>query len=138
VFELLVDKLKKHEVKEFKGWLHTVVKNYCLMQLRSSSNVKTAVLDESRVQFQEEMHHDEIQEKEWQLDNMSKCMEILSTEQKMIIELFYYSDKCYKEISEMTGMDWNKVRSMIQNGKRNLKICMEESKRNETIKKFSR
>jgi RNA polymerase sigma-70 factor (ECF subfamily) len=41
IFEELVPKLKKHEVENFKGWLHQVAKNYCLMQLRTPRNLKT-------------------------------------------------------------------------------------------------
>ena len=32
IFEELIDKLKKHEVENFRGWLHMLAKNYCLMQ----------------------------------------------------------------------------------------------------------
>jgi RNA polymerase sigma-70 factor (ECF subfamily) len=39
--------------------------------------------------------------------------------------LFYLEQKCYKDIADLTGYDLNKVKSAIQNGKRNLKICME-------------
>ena len=39
---------------------------------------------------------------------------------------FTFKNKCYKEIAEATGIELNKVRSFIQNGRRNLKICMEE------------
>ncbi|MGZ8524236.1 MAG: RNA polymerase sigma factor, partial [Chitinophagaceae bacterium] len=35
VFEELVSKLKKHDVENFRGWLHQVAKNHCLMQLRT-------------------------------------------------------------------------------------------------------
>ena len=42
------------------------------------------------------------------------------------IRLFYLENKCHNEITEMTGMDWNRVRSLIQNGRRNLKNCMEK------------
>jgi RNA polymerase sigma-70 factor (ECF subfamily) len=41
--------------------------------------------------------------------------------------LFYLQEKCYKEITGLTGFDLNKVKSYIQNGKRNLKICMEQN-----------
>jgi len=41
--------------------------------------------------------------------------------------MFYYENKCYNEITENTGLDWNKVRSLIQNGRRNLKNCMEKN-----------
>jgi RNA polymerase sigma-70 factor (ECF subfamily) len=41
------------------------------------------------------------------------------------VKLFYIEGKCYNEIVELMGQEWNQVRSFIQNGRRNLKICME-------------
>ncbi len=43
-----------------------------------------------------------------------------------MIKLFYLEGKCYNEIVEITGHEWNHVRSLIQNGRRNLKLCMEK------------
>lgn len=86
---------------------------------------KSVALDETRVQFEAEMHQDN-DEKEWQFEQLSKCMETLSAEQKTSIELFYLQERSYKEIGELTGLDWNRVRSLIQNGRRNLKICMDQ------------
>ncbi|MEO1624589.1 MAG: sigma factor, partial [Bacteroidota bacterium] len=34
IFEELARKLKEHEVHNFKSWLHSLTRNYCLMQLR--------------------------------------------------------------------------------------------------------
>jgi RNA polymerase sigma-70 factor (ECF subfamily) len=56
---------------------------------------------------------------------LKECIEKLSDEQKQCIKLFYYKEKCYKEISDITKFDLKKVKSHIQNGKRNLKNCME-------------
>ena len=126
VFEELVVKLKRHEVSNFKSWLYTVVKNHCLMKLRSASRSKSVILDENNMQLAEDLHQ-EGDEKEWQLQQMSECIGKLATEQKLTIELFYLQQKCYKEITELTGLEWNKVRSLIQNGRRNLKICMDKS-----------
>jgi RNA polymerase sigma-70 factor (ECF subfamily) len=84
-------------------------------------------MNETFMQSGEELHQDHILVKEWQLNEMSGCMETLVTDQKRAIELFYLQQKCYNEITELTGFDWNKVRSLIQNGKRNLKICMENA-----------
>ena len=53
-------------------------------------------------------------------------MELLPEEQKQTVVLFFMQKKCYNEIVIITGFEWSKVRSYIQNGKRNLKICMEE------------
>jgi RNA polymerase sigma-70 factor (ECF subfamily) len=54
-------------------------------------------------------------------------MEKLPASQQTSIRLFYLENKCYNEISELTGQEWNKVRSTIQNGRRNLKLCMEKN-----------
>jgi RNA polymerase sigma factor (sigma-70 family) len=127
IFEELAQKLRKHEVDNFKGWLYTLAKNYCLMQLRSTRRIRTHELDPDRMQMTEDLHLNGIMEKEASLDKLSKCLETLSPEQKTTVELFYLQSKCYKEIETMTGLEWNKVRSNIQNGRRNLKICMEKS-----------
>ena len=50
----------------------------------------------------------------------------LKSEQKQCIELFYYQKLCYQEIAEQLKMEENKVKSFLQNGKRNLKICLED------------
>ena len=55
-------------------------------------------------------------------------MDRLPEQQKRSVALFYIEQKCYEEIVEITGYEWNKVRSYIQNARRNLKICMEKEK----------
>ena len=126
VFEELVQKLRKHEVSNFRSWLHTLVKNHCLMKLRSGSRNKVVNLEENGMQSSEDAHLDDVNEKEWQLNQMSDCISKLASDQRTTIEMFYLQQKCYNEISDITGMDWNKVRSLIQNGRRNLKICMDK------------
>ena len=127
IFEELVTKLKKHEVENFKGWLHTVAKNYCLMQLRSPRNMKTAELKTDFMQSGEMLHlDDEVMGKEATFNRLQHCLETLNNEQKQSVELFYLQNKCYNEIADITGFDWEKVRSYIQNGRRNLKLCMDK------------
>lgn len=130
IFEELAQKLLKYEVENFKGWLYTLAKNHCLMQLRSIRRMRTGEFDPDHMQMEEEVHLNGVFEKEQQLDRLSKCMETLSSEQKTVVELFYLQHKCYKDIEIMTGLEWNKVRSHIQNGRRNLKICMEQRTHN--------
>ncbi len=125
IFEELVSKLKKHEVDNFKGWLHQVAKNHCLMQLRTPKNMKTVEFQPELVQSGEEMHLNGVLEKEEHFKRMEYCLGTLTDDQKEAISLFYLESKCYNEIVEITGRDWNQVRSLIQNGRRNLKICME-------------
>ena len=125
IFEELVEKLHKHEVDNFKSWLYTLGKNHCLMQLRTPKNLKTVEFKAELMHSEEEVHLNGIMQKEENFRQMEKCLQTLSAEQKITVELFYLQNKCYKEIAEQTGLDWNKVRSYIQNGRRNLKICME-------------
>jgi RNA polymerase sigma-70 factor (ECF subfamily) len=126
IFEELVSKLPRHEVENFKSWLYTLAKNHCLMQLRTPKNLKTTEFNPDSMQLEEDVHLNGIQLKEENLQKLERCLETLSIEQKKAVELFYLQNKCYKEIAEATGIDWNKVRSFIQNGRRNLKICMEK------------
>ena len=127
LFEELAEKLKKHEVSNFRSWLYTVIKNHCLMKLRSQARKKSVNLDDNVVYLKEVMHQDDVNEKEWQLQQMTNCIETLVADQKRAIDLFYLQEKCYNEIADITGLDWNKVRSLIQNGRRNLKICMDKA-----------
>jgi RNA polymerase sigma-70 factor (ECF subfamily) len=79
------------------------------------------------MQSEDFSHLDSMLEKEKELEKLSDCIEGLNDEQKKIIKLFYLEEKCYNEIVDITGEDWNKVRSLVQNGRRNLKICMEKN-----------
>lgn len=129
IYEEICKKLKQHEVDNFKGWLHVLARNYCLMQLRSPRNLKTTEFNADFMQSNQTAHLENgVLEKEENFKKLEDCMETLAIEQKQSIELFYLQKKCYNEIAAITGFEWNKVRSYIQNGKRNLKICMEEKK----------
>jgi len=130
IFEELVTKLQKHEVDNFRPWLYTLAKNHCLMRLRSEKKQTTVNFDVDLVQSEENLHLNgspdgSAGDREEDFRNMEHCMEQLPEEQKKVIEMFYLEGKCYNEISSVTGLEWNKVRSYIQNGRRNLKICME-------------
>ena len=127
IFEELVTKLKKHEVENFKPWLHQVARNHCLMQLRTPKNLKTVEFKPEIVQSEENLHLNGVLEREENLTKLENCLETLTKEQKETVKLFYLQGKCYNEIVEITGQEWNQVRSFIQNGRRNLKLCMEKA-----------
>lgn len=127
IYQELLRKLPGQEVSNFKSWVYVVAKNYCLMQLRKAKRNLTVNLDGANVQSGDFSHLDDVLNKEAEFKRLEQCMEALSDEQKKSIQLFYYQNKCYNEIAEETGLEWNKVRSLIQNGRRNLKICMEKN-----------
>jgi len=125
IFEELVSKLKKHEVENFRAWLHQLAKNHCLMQLRSPRNLKTVEMKTELMQNEENVHLNGVLEKEENFKKLEYCLSTLTDDQQKAIRLFYLEGKCYNEIVEITGQEWNQVRSFIQNGRRNLKTCME-------------
>jgi len=126
IFEELTLKLQKHEVAHFRAWLHQVARNHCLMYLRSPRNKNALPLPEELMHSVENEHLNAVMEKEQHLQDMSKCLEQLNPEQKLVVESFYLKERPYQEIAEQTGLDWNRVRSLIQNGRRNLRICMDK------------
>ena len=62
---------------------------------------------------------------EQDVEALKKCIEQLKNEQRECVKLFYLEERCYKEVSEITGLELNKIKSYLQNGRRNLKICLE-------------
>lgn len=127
IYQELLEKMKNHTIENFKSWLYVVTKNHCLMQLRKNKKSATADLDSEIVQSEDFSHLEGVFEKERQLDKLEGCLQKLQEEQRQTVKLFYLENKCYNEISSILGFDWNKVRSLVQNGKRNLKNCMEEN-----------
>lgn len=127
IYQELREKLLRHEVQQFKSWVYVLAKNHCLMLLRAAKKQVTVPLDTQVVQSGEFSHLESIIEKEDTFKKLEKCIEALPGEQEQAIRLFYYDSKCYNEIAESTGMEWNKIRSLIQNGRRNLKNCMDKN-----------
>jgi RNA polymerase sigma factor (sigma-70 family) len=130
IFEKLLVDLKKHEIQQFKAWLHMVCKNYCLMQLRSGATKlkhhKEMYKDFAHImESEQELHLTPQNTKEVQLTHMEECIQGLNSEQKLCIELFFLQEKSYQEVTEATNFTMNNVKSYIQNGKRNLKNCMD-------------
>jgi RNA polymerase sigma-70 factor (ECF subfamily) len=69
---------------------------------------------------------DDKAEKEEKLVAVENAILNLKDKQRECIELFYLKNKSYIEIATQTGYTENEVKSYIQNGKRNLKIILEE------------
>lgn len=126
IYEELITKLKQHEVTHFKSWLYTLSRNHCLMQLRKEKGKATIEIPATFMQTEEMLHPNGVLLKEEQFTQLEDCIKQLTEEQKDCVELFYLHGKCYKEIVEQTKLKWNEVRSNIQNGRRNLKLCMDQ------------
>ena len=132
IFEKLFNDLQKHQINNFKSWLHTVCKNHCLILLRKPNFLVS--IDESEeenshlfMQLSNVLNHDDNKhEKEEKLQVLEQSIFELKDKQRECIELFFLKQKSYQEISKQTGYTENEVKSYIQNGKRNLKILLEQ------------
>ncbi|MBL6963203.1 MAG: sigma-70 family RNA polymerase sigma factor [Bacteroidetes bacterium] len=130
IFEKLFTDLHRHEISNFKSWLYSVSKNHCLMALRKT---KVEVSSDDHVinnyegeimENEVSMHQDFI---DHHPDELNAALNSLKAEQKECIRLFYLEEKSYKEVAELTGYSLVKVKSYIQNGKRNLKIRLSKT-----------
>jgi RNA polymerase sigma factor (sigma-70 family) len=129
IFEKLIRDVNRFEIKNFKSWLYVFSKNYCLMKIRSSkAGLSIKQMGEMQEVMENELlvhHDDETNSLEENLRALEKCIETLVAEQKQCVSLFFLKEMSYKQIIEQTGLEIKKVKSYLQNGKRNLKICME-------------
>jgi RNA polymerase sigma factor (sigma-70 family) len=127
VFEKLTQTLRTHEVTWFKSWLYTTARNHCLMQLRAKKAPNIEISETLVVESSLSEHPEDGQELEENLSKLEKCLERLNEEQQQCVRLFFLQQKSYRQISDVTGFDFNQVKSHIQNGKRNLKNCLERN-----------
>lgn len=130
VFEKLVIAAKTNDIRNFKGWLHVLAKNECLMLLRSRKHKLTStsapINSDNDMEISYTLHPLEEDPLEMDLQGLELAISVLPNEQRQCIRLFYLEEKCYKTITALTGYTLNQVKSYIQNGKRNLKIQMQK------------
>lgn len=132
IFEKLITDLKNFKVEKFRPWLHTVTRNQCLMLLRKINRPGTEKdIETLEYHLQDNNEEEVVKEKEVKINNLEEAIKELNEEQRICITLFYLEDKSYQQIEVSTGYEMNKIKSYIQNGKRNLKILL--ATKNETV-----
>lgn len=127
LFEDLLHKVAKYEIVVFRTWLYSVVKNHCLQILNKEKkeiqvdfNINIMESPEVFNLLSEESSDDE------QILALNHCLEKLPDNQRVSISHFFIDEMSYADIVDETGYPLSKVKSYIQNGKRNLKNCMEK------------
>ncbi len=128
LYESLAEKLITSEVANFGGWIYIVAKNYCIGEIRKQKKIneeQNKVVEHMEFELNEHLYIEHTLEE--QLTVLEKCIKELNKEQSHCVSLFYLKKKSYKEVTNLTGYTLKKVKSNIQNGKRNLKHCIESS-----------
>ena len=124
IFLKVLTDASKYRIEFFKSWLYMVAKNYCLMKLRDK--LKNDYKDLNENILIEETEPGELLKNERAYDLLEESITELTPEQRQCIILFYIKKNSYREISDATGFNLMKVKSYIQNGKRNLKLILEK------------
>lgn len=106
----------------FGGWLYMVMKNECLDLIRKTNvNYVEDMKETAEVPISEEVHW----KKSFQEEKMLELMKELKEEQRIALDMFYLKGKSYQDIAVENNWELKDVKSFIQNGKRNLKIKLE-------------
>lgn len=130
LFEKLLVDIHKQEINNFKGWLSFVVRNHCISIIRKNKSQNKNI--KSYYEFEYEQPNYEAEEKinkisdDVMLENMKLCLPELKENQRICLELFYLKSKSYQDIANQTSFTLNEIKSYIQNGKRNLKLLLEQ------------
>ena len=130
VFNLILEKLPGKEVRSFKQYLYGMVRNECLAKHRrvkkeQEKHQEWLKIEKNNPQFMEnESYKHLINEKSLE-DVVQQAMKELGEEQRICVFHFFFEGKSYKEIADITGYEIKKVKSYLQNGKRNLKKKLE-------------
>ena len=125
IFEKLIAYLKSNKIINFRSWLYSTTKNHCLMELRKRT--ATEKINNNYFMESEEYFHpiDEVDENT--LGILEKCLELLNDNQKECVKRFYLNNNSYQQIADSTGYEIKNIKSYLQNGRRNLKQCMERN-----------
>jgi RNA polymerase sigma factor (sigma-70 family) len=112
-------------IQNLKGWLYIVVKNQCLNELkqRNYSVTNLESIDFADDATVSRMHWISIEQNRQLVEN---ALVELGEYQALCVRLFYIEDKSYKDIMASTGLSYEQVKSNIQNGKRNLKLMLQD------------
>lgn len=122
VFLKALTHFPEDEVRNFKGWLYVLMRNYCLQLLRDKVyHAPDEAL--SSVAAPDDALAD-IALKELTLEQMAESLKELVPEQQVCVRLFYLEQQSYHQIMEAEGYTFAQVKSYIQNGKRNLRLIL--------------
>jgi len=125
IYEELSHKIKKYRIENFKTWLYSVAKNHCFQILRKEKDIIFEEFDPQIMESDNFEHLIDVNDDQEKEKALNQCLEKLPDEQRKCIVSFFFDDFSYADIVEKTGFELNKVKSYIQNGKRNLKICIQ-------------
>ncbi len=135
IFEKASGDLRKHDVQHFRSWIYVTTRNHCLMKLRKDKSHPENVTDyefvlHNSMESKHIWHPVNEDTSDEELEILEKCMGRLPDAQQECIRLFYFKKQSYMQMADKLSIEIKKIKSYLQNGKRNLKICIENAMKN--------
>ena len=124
IFTALSEKIRQYEIVNFNTWLYSVAKNHCLQKIRKEKHTIFIKIEDAFVENEDVFTLTDKPQSQEEMAALEYCMGTLPEEQQKSIHLFFMEEQSYADIVEITGYALSKVKSYIQNGKRNLKSCI--------------
>ncbi len=132
VFSALMQIPAGRTIHSVPRWLNTSTRNTCISYLRQQANAPILnsegnFFENNTPNFVENeglLRH--INREHPQLtDLLPQALAQLNEQQRQCLELFYFEELSYKEVSQATGYGLKAVKSYLQNGRRNLLAALE-------------
>lgn len=125
IFEKVTLKVCRQPIETFRAWLFYTSRNHCIDLLRKRIREREKQ-EEINLDASMESEPPERPLSEERLAELPAALAELPEGQAHCIKLFYLQGKSYTEVSAATGYDLKKVKSYLQNGRRNLRIYLEK------------
>ncbi len=132
VFEKMLAHLPSSDIQSFKKWLYTISRNLCLNYLRNQNKKAEQTREwqlfekkSKKIMENEDFLCLNNEGQEEQL--IHHALKQLKPDQRKCLELFFFEGMSYNEIEQKTEYSIKQVKSLLQNGKRNLRILLEST-----------
>jgi RNA polymerase sigma-70 factor (ECF subfamily) len=126
LFADLLPKIGQYEIRVFRTWIYSAIKNHCLQLLRKENREIAVDFSLCIVESDDFLHLLSEDDDSDRISALHRCLELLPEPQRISITGFFMEELSYMDIAGQTGYQLKSVKSYIQNGKRNLKNCIEK------------
>lgn len=126
IYESLAGKVCNYQIEVFKNWLYSVAKNHAFAVLKENKKEIFVDFDSNLMESDSIIDLLDENDDEEKAKAVNDCISQLPEPQRISVLAFFFDNRSYAEIVEITGYNLKSVKSYLQNGKRNLKLCLEK------------
>lgn len=124
IFEKVTKKVCAQPIETFRAWLFYTSRNHCVDRIRSAVR-KRERAQEYLTTVDVESGPNERPLSEERLERLPDALAALPAGQAQCLRLFYLKGHSYAEVSALTGFTAKQVKSYLQNGRRNLRLHLQ-------------